>query len=48
MPPGKAPKHDWFVAAALTLRDRVVRRWLQSERRQGLNTPLIERLGDIR
>jgi starch phosphorylase len=30
--PERATRHDWFVAAALTLRDRVVHRWLQSER----------------
>jgi starch phosphorylase len=30
--PDRATKHDWFVAAALTLRDRVVHRWLESER----------------
>ena len=30
--PDRATKHDWFVAAALTLRDRVVQRWLESER----------------
>ena len=36
--PERATRHDWYVAAALTLRDRVVHRWLQSERethRQG-------------
>jgi starch phosphorylase len=30
--PERATRHDWFVAAALTLRDRVVHRWLESER----------------
>src|SRR5262245_9680474 len=30
--PDRATKHDWFVAAALTLRDRVVHRWLEAER----------------
>jgi glycogen phosphorylase len=30
--PERATRHDWYVAAALTLRDRVVHRWLQSER----------------
>jgi starch phosphorylase len=30
--PERATKHDWFVAAALTLRDQVVHRWLESER----------------
>jgi starch phosphorylase len=36
--PERATRHDWYVAAALTLRDRIVHRWLQSERethRQG-------------
>jgi starch phosphorylase len=28
----QATKHDWYVAAALTLRDRIVHRWLQSQR----------------
>src|SRR5262245_23426559 len=30
--PERATKHDWFVAAALSLRDRIVRRWLESDR----------------
>ncbi|MDQ8727699.1 glycogen/starch/alpha-glucan phosphorylase [Bradyrhizobium sp. LHD-71] len=30
--PERATKHDWYVAAALTLRDRIVHRWLESER----------------
>jgi starch phosphorylase len=30
--PERATRHDWYVAAALTLRDRVVHRWLESER----------------
>lgn len=28
--PGRATRRDWYVAAALTLRDRIVHRWLQS------------------
>ena len=28
----QATKHDWYVATVLTLRDRVVYRWLQSQR----------------
>lgn len=28
--PSRATRHDWYVAAALTLRDRIVHRWLQS------------------
>ena len=27
-----ATKHDWYKAAALTLRDRIVHRWLLSEK----------------
>ncbi len=27
-----ATKRDWYIAAALTLRDRIVHRWLQSQR----------------
>jgi glycogen phosphorylase len=30
--PERATKHDWYVAAALTLRDQIVHRWLESER----------------
>ena len=30
--PSFATKHDWYKAAALTLRDRVVHRWLLSEK----------------
>ena len=30
--PERATPHDWFVAAALTLRDRIVHQWLQTER----------------
>ena len=28
----QATKHDWYIAAALTLRDHIVPRWLQSRR----------------
>jgi len=28
----QATKRDWYIAAALTLRDRIVHRWLQSQR----------------
>ncbi|ETR78710.1 glycogen phosphorylase [Afipia sp. P52-10] len=30
--PERATKHDWYVATVLTLRDRIVHRWLQSDR----------------
>ena len=30
--PSAATDRDWFVAAALTVRDRVVHRWLTTER----------------
>lgn len=30
--PERASAHDWYLAAALTLRDRVMYRWLQSQR----------------
>src|SRR5882672_12650151 len=30
--PSSAVDHDWFVATALTLRDRVMNSWLPSER----------------
>lgn len=30
--PDRATTHDWYLAAALTLRDRIVYRWLQSQR----------------
>jgi starch phosphorylase len=30
--PDRATAHDWYLAAALTLRDRIVYRWLQSQR----------------
>ena len=33
----EATKRDWYVAAALTLRDRVVHRWLQSQRNMRKN-----------
>ncbi|MGY4414037.1 glucan phosphorylase [Bradyrhizobium sp. LB7.1] len=29
---GMATKHDWYQAAALALRDRIVHRWLSAER----------------
>src|ERR1700753_101813 len=29
---GMATKHDWYKAAALTLRDRIVHRWLTAEK----------------
>jgi starch phosphorylase len=28
----RASTHDWYIAAALTLRDRIVNQWLQSDR----------------
>ena len=28
---GMATRHDWYMAAALTLRDRIVHRWLTAE-----------------
>ena len=28
----RASTHDWYIAAALTLRDRIVYQWLQSDR----------------
>src|SRR5947207_5856573 len=28
----QATKRDWYIAAVLTLRDRIVHRWLQSQR----------------
>jgi len=33
----QATKHDWYVATALTLRDRIVHRWLQSQRNMRKN-----------
>ena len=30
---GMATKHDWYQAAALALRDRIVHRWLTAEKR---------------
>jgi starch phosphorylase len=30
--PGSATDRDWFVAAALTARDRIIHRWLPAER----------------
>ena len=30
---GMATKHDWYMAAALALRDRIVHRWLLAEKR---------------
>ena len=30
---GMATKHDWYMAAALALRDRIVHRWLSAEKR---------------
>src|SRR5256886_3392793 len=29
---GTAPRHDWYKAAALALRDRIVHRWLSTEK----------------
>jgi starch phosphorylase len=29
----RARDHDWFVATALTVRDRIIERWLESDRR---------------
>ncbi len=28
--PATASKHDWFIATALTVRDRIVERWMDS------------------
>src|SRR5438105_10914143 len=30
--PAEATDRDWFVAAALTVRDRIIHRWLAAER----------------
>ena len=30
---GMATRHDWYQAAALALRDRIVHRWLAAEKR---------------
>ena len=36
---GMATKHDWYKAAALALRDRIVHRWLTAESRATTPAP---------
>src|SRR5258708_16230197 len=33
----QATRHDWYIAAALTVRDRIVHRWLRSQRNMRKN-----------